>query len=113
MSTYTDNIEDDEPDFVSNVYNYDWSSTSLGPMEYWDNSITNAVKLCLQSAFPTAISIAPDWTVLYNKAWRQVLKSKHPHALGKTTKENWPDIYERFVSKYERYNSQFLPMPAS
>ncbi|RIB30715.1 hypothetical protein C2G38_1422481 [Gigaspora rosea] len=43
MSAYTNNNEDDEPDFVSNVYNYDWSSTSLGPMELWDNSITNAV----------------------------------------------------------------------
>ncbi|RIB28148.1 hypothetical protein C2G38_1585562 [Gigaspora rosea] len=102
MSTYNDNIEEDESDFVSNVYNYDWSSTSLGPMELWDTSLKNAVNLCLQSAFPTVISIAPDWIALYNKAWRPLIKSKHPYALGKPEKEIWPDIYEIFVSTYER-----------
>ncbi|KAF0536678.1 protein-histidine kinase [Gigaspora margarita] len=101
MPAYNDNIEDDEPDFVNTVYNYDWSSTSLGPMELWDASLKNAVNLCLHSAFPTLISIAPNWIVLYNKAWRPILKQKHPYALGKSAKQIWSDIHEIIFSLYE------------
>ncbi|RIB20669.1 hypothetical protein C2G38_2035047 [Gigaspora rosea] len=110
MSTYNDNIEEDESDFVSNVYNYDWSSTSLGPMELWDTSIKNAMNLCLQSAFPTLISIAPDWIALYNKAWRPLIKSKHPYALGKPVKEIFPNICEIIASRYESTRNKKAPL---
>ncbi|KAF0427530.1 PAS domain S-box protein [Gigaspora margarita] len=108
MSSYNDSFEEDESDFVSNVYNYDWSSTSLGPMELFNNNNNknndnNKLHTNFRIyAFPTLISIAPDWIAIYNKAWRPLIKSKHPYALGKPVKEIWPDIYEIFVAKYER-----------
>ncbi|RIB20586.1 hypothetical protein C2G38_2178990 [Gigaspora rosea] len=102
MSTYSSsNIANGESDFASTVFNHDWSSTSLGPMELWDTSLKNAVNFCLQSLFPTCLSIAPDWISLYNKAWQPLLKTRHPYALGKTAKENWPEIYEIVVSQLE------------
>ncbi|KAF0404789.1 PAS domain S-box protein [Gigaspora margarita] len=101
MSTYNE----EETDFVSTVYNFNWSSTSLGPMKLWDASLKNAVDLCLQSAFPTSICIAPDWISIYNKAWIPIIKAKHPRALGETLKQTWPDIHEILISQYERYSS--------
>ncbi|RIB29689.1 hypothetical protein C2G38_995654 [Gigaspora rosea] len=97
MSTYNE----EETDWVSTVYNFNWSSTSLGPMKLWDASLKNAVDLCLQAAFPTCIIIAPDWIALYNKAWIPIMKAKHPYALGKTFKQIWPDIHELLISQFE------------
>ncbi|RIB22998.1 hypothetical protein C2G38_2074139, partial [Gigaspora rosea] len=31
-----DDIENEESKFINMVYNYDWSSTSLGPIDTWD-----------------------------------------------------------------------------
>ncbi|RIB16738.1 hypothetical protein C2G38_2090068 [Gigaspora rosea] len=31
-----DDIENEESKFINMVYNYDWSSTSLGPIDIWD-----------------------------------------------------------------------------
>ncbi|KAF0507779.1 PAS domain S-box protein [Gigaspora margarita] len=101
MSTYSSNIENEESDFANIVYNYDWSSTLLGPMESWDISLKNAVNLCLKSTFPIAIAIFPCWIIVHNKAWKQVLKGKHPHVIGKQSKEIFPEAYEIFTSGYE------------
>ncbi|CAG8631279.1 13515_t:CDS:2, partial [Dentiscutata heterogama] len=106
MSTHSNNTKyakNEESDFVSTVYNYDWSSTSLGPMELWDTSLKNAVNLCLQSVFPTVIYIGPTYISLYNQAYRPMLKTRHPYALGKTFKDVWPELYEVVVdSLFER-----------
>ncbi|CAG8446770.1 3763_t:CDS:2 [Dentiscutata heterogama] len=102
MSTYNSSIENENSSFISTVYNYDWSSTLLGPMELWDSSLKNAVNLSLQSVFPACICICPNWTFLYNEAYLPILKTKHPYALGKTVKEVWPEIYEIISSELER-----------
>ncbi|RIB21311.1 hypothetical protein C2G38_1110697 [Gigaspora rosea] len=101
MSTYSGNIENEDLDFASIVYNYDWSSTLLGPMESWDISLKNAVNLCLQSTFPIAIAIFPCWIHVHNKAWKQLLKRKHPHVIGMVSKDIFPEAYEIFASGYE------------
>ncbi|KAF0507774.1 PAS domain S-box protein [Gigaspora margarita] len=44
-------------------------------------------------------------------AWKQLLKRKHSHVIGKPSKEIFPEAYEIFVSGYERYNPQFQPIP--
>ncbi|CAG8437594.1 11679_t:CDS:10 [Scutellospora calospora] len=75
---------DDSKNDVSNIiYNYDWSKTSLGPIESWEPAVKNALNLCLQSAIPMSLYLGPDWLYLYNNASIPIIKIKHPHAMGK------------------------------
>ncbi|KAF0559600.1 protein-histidine kinase [Gigaspora margarita] len=87
--------------YIDAVYNYDWSSTSLGPMDSWDPAFKNAVNLCLQTAFPCALYTGPGWVMIYNEAWQPILKTKHPYALGKPFKDVWPEIYESFDLQFQ------------
>ncbi|KAF0550188.1 protein-histidine kinase [Gigaspora margarita] len=97
-----DGIKNDVLNFDDMVYNYDWSSTLLGPMDSWEPALKNATTLCLKSAFPTCIHLGPpDWLLLYNKAFIPLLKSKHPCALGKPTKEVWPEAFDRMLPQFE------------
>ncbi|KAF0555773.1 protein-histidine kinase [Gigaspora margarita] len=84
--------------FIDMVYNFDWSSTPLGPMDSWDPALKNATNICLKTEFPMCIFIDPsNWTLLYNKAFVPILMAKHP-ALGKQVKDVWPERYEAHMS---------------
>ncbi|RIB05305.1 histidine kinase-like ATPase [Gigaspora rosea] len=55
------------------VYNYDWSSTSLGPIDRWDPAIKNLMNLILNTEFPICVFInPPDWILIYNKESSQL-----------------------------------------
>jgi hypothetical protein len=39
---------------------FDWSKTSLGPVDSWPQSLRTAVSICLSSRFPMVIWWGPD-----------------------------------------------------
>ncbi|HRE44992.1 MAG TPA: hypothetical protein PKY87_13620 [Terricaulis sp.] len=43
---------------------YDWSSTSLGPIEKWPSALKAVVGMMLGSAFPKCIAWGPDLIML-------------------------------------------------
>ncbi|KAF0559598.1 protein-histidine kinase [Gigaspora margarita] len=92
--------KNDKKTFINTVYNYDWSSTSLGPMDSWDPAFKNAVTLCLQTAFPAVIYAGRGWVQIYNEAYESVLMTKQ-YAIGKPFKEVWPEIYEQSAALFE------------
>ncbi|RIB17953.1 hypothetical protein C2G38_2185983 [Gigaspora rosea] len=49
------------------IYNYNWATTSLGPMDSWEPMIKSALDLCLQSAYPICLFLGPDLIMIYNK----------------------------------------------
>ncbi|KAF0555784.1 protein-histidine kinase [Gigaspora margarita] len=84
--------------FIDMVYDYDWSSTPLGPIDTWDFALKNATNLCLKSEFPICIYLDPsNWIMLYNKAFVPILMTKHP-ALGRSVKEVLPEKYETHMN---------------
>ncbi|RIB26103.1 hypothetical protein C2G38_2164178 [Gigaspora rosea] len=86
--------KNENSNYIDMVYNFDWSSTPLGPMDTWDPALKNATNLCLKTEFPTCLYIdPPNWLILYNEAFAPILMTKHP-ALGKQVKDVWPEIYE-------------------
>ncbi|KAF0428231.1 PAS domain S-box protein [Gigaspora margarita] len=103
LSITPDNdIKKESSTFINMVYDYDWSSTLLGPMDSWDPALKNAVNLCLSSKFPICLYMgSPHWTELYNEAWIPTLKTKHPFALGKQFKQVWPEAYDAFFPQLE------------
>lgn len=67
----------------------DWSSTPLGPIEEWPQSLRTAVSLCLSSTFPILIAWGPEDIQIYNDAYRPICGPKHPEAIGQNFKICW------------------------
>lgn len=100
------------------IRNYTWSSTSLGPVDSWPQSLRSALSICLNSNFPIAIYWGKDLTLLYNDAWSPIPGNKHPWALGKTAREVWPEIWKTLKPQFKKAfdgepggsKGAFLPM---
>ena len=74
--------------------NADCSQTPLGSVSGWASSLKTAVSICLNSRFPMAIWWGKDLVLLYNDAWRPILGTKHPNALGQPGQEVWSEIWD-------------------
>lgn len=66
---------------------FDWSSTALGPLAEWTQSLRTALGICLHSSIPSAIYWGPDYLLLYNDAWKIIAGPSHPEILGKPARE--------------------------
>ncbi|HLO47661.1 MAG TPA: hypothetical protein VK211_04505, partial [Kamptonema sp.] len=73
---------------------HDWSTTPLGAVTEWPQSLRTALSICLNSRFPMVIWWGPQLVLLYNDAWRPVLGNKHPQALGRAGCEVWGEIWD-------------------
>jgi PAS domain S-box-containing protein len=72
---------------------HDWSSSPLGPTEYWPQSLRTVVSLMLTSKFPMFVAWGPQLAFLYNDGYRPIFGAKHPHALGLPFREVWSEIW--------------------
>jgi PAS domain S-box-containing protein len=73
---------------------FDWSRSPLGTIEHWSPSLRTALSICLNSHFPMVIWWGKDLVLLYNDAWRSILGTKHPQALGCPGQEIWMEIWD-------------------
>lgn len=72
----------------------DWSTTPLGSIKDWSQSLRTAVSICLTSRFPMVIYWGPAYVTLYNDAYGEILARKHPWALGRGAREVWAEIWD-------------------
>jgi PAS domain S-box-containing protein len=72
----------------------DWSTTALGPLEQWPQSLRISVRIVLGSGYPMTIYWGPEYTMLYNDAARQVMGTKHPAALGHGFREVFSEMWD-------------------
>ena len=71
----------------------DWSATPLGTSDAWPQSLKLSIAMILASGFPMAIRWGPELVLIYNDAYRPILRDKHPEALGRSLREVWSEIY--------------------
>ena len=76
------------------ISKYDWSSTSLGPIESWPPSLSNSVSLLLRSPVPIVMLWGEDGIMLYNDAYSVFAGGRHPGQLGCKVREGWPEVAE-------------------
>ena len=74
------------------VRTHDWSQTPLGPAESWSPALRMIVGLLLANRVPLLLWWGPDYISIYNDAYRPVLGTKHPWALGKPFRDVWPEV---------------------
>ena len=73
----------------------DWSTTAVGPVEAWPQSLRTALSILLETGFPMYIAWGREYTQFYNDGYRPILGStKHPMAMGASTRETFAEIWE-------------------
>src|SRR4051812_32985651 len=60
----------------------DWSATPLGPRRHWDPAVSNVVDLLLGSPMPMAFASGPQFILIYNDAYADLIGAQHPAAMG-------------------------------
>jgi hypothetical protein len=71
----------------------DWTKTPLGPAESWSPALRMMVRFLLVNRFPLLLWWGPQYISIYNDAYRPVLGTKHPWALGQPVSECWREIW--------------------
>jgi PAS domain S-box-containing protein len=82
-----------------------WADTPLGPVERWPTALRTMVRTCLESPFPINLWCGSGLVLIYNDAYRQVLGSKHPWALGQPGDIVWAEIWDRIAPLLESIRS--------
>jgi signal transduction histidine kinase/two-component SAPR family response regulator len=80
----------------------DWSTTPIGRVEGWPQSLRTAVSILLTSRFAMWLGWGPELTFLYNDAYAPTLGVKHPWALGRPSREVWAEIWEDIQPRIDR-----------
>jgi serine phosphatase RsbU (regulator of sigma subunit)/anti-sigma regulatory factor (Ser/Thr protein kinase) len=75
------------------VRDLDWAATPLGPRGNWDPAVAAAVELALASPLPMAFSFGPDFILIYNDAWADLIGALHPAALGCPAAEAFGELW--------------------
>ncbi|SEJ21095.1 PAS domain S-box-containing protein [Dyadobacter sp. SG02] len=90
---------------------FDWSQTSIGTPENWQQSLRTTLGIVLHSAFPMFLFWGDDLICFYNDAFRPSLGAdgKHP-ALGKKGREVWPEIWDFIGPLLQRVMSSGEPV---
>ena len=72
---------------------FDWSRSSLGPVEFWPQSLKTAIRIMLTSRQPIWVGWGPELIYFYNDAYRSIVGGRHPAALGRPVKDAWQEIW--------------------
>jgi PAS domain-containing protein len=91
----------------------DWSETPLGPVDSWSPVLRTIVRAALDSPFPINLWCDPGLVLIYNDAYRHVLGSKHPRALGSPGRKVWAEIWPSIAPLFEQIRSGGPPVFAA
>ena len=72
----------------------DWAATPLGPVSGWSPALRNAVDLALQTEFPVTLLWGPEFVLLYNARYVELIDDKHPAALGARARDVFPEAWD-------------------
>jgi signal transduction histidine kinase len=72
---------------------FDWSTTPLGPMGEWPQSLRTVVNILLSSRYQMWMAWGPELTFFCNDAYLPTLGIKSDWALGKPASRVWAEIW--------------------
>ena len=80
---------------------FDWSRTSVGPIDQWPEALLTTVNTMLASRHPMFLWWGDDLVQFYNDGYRpSIREDKHPHALGQNGRGRRPQAGRR--TRYNR-----------
>lgn len=76
------------------IREFDWQATELGSPRDWPQSLKTCIRIMLSSKQPIWIGWGPRLLKFYNDAYIDIVRGKHPHALGEPASAVWKDIWK-------------------
>lgn len=76
------------------IREFDWQATELGSPGNWPQSLKTCIRIMLSSKQPIWIGWGPSILKFYNDAYIDIVRGKHPHALGEPASVVWKDIWK-------------------
>jgi hypothetical protein len=83
------------------IAEFDWSRTSLGPIDRWPISLRTVVDMMLASEFPQADVWGPDLITIHNDAFVPILGDKGS-AIGRSFRDVWAEAWSQIGAIAER-----------
>ena len=74
------------------IRDFDWSRTSLGPIESWPQVVKSTCAWILHSPVPIVTLWGEKGVMLYNDAYAHFAGARHPDILGKDVLDAWPEV---------------------
>ena len=74
------------------IRKFDWTSTGLGPLSAWPQSLITVTETLLGSPVPIVLLWGPDGIMIYNDAYSVFAGGRHPKLLGSKVREGWPEV---------------------
>ncbi|MGP1382191.1 MAG: ATP-binding protein [Thainema sp.] len=72
---------------------FDWTSTAIGSIDAWPQSLKVALQILLLSKFPMQILWGREYVQFYNDAYIAIAGDKHPTALGQRGQDCWQEVW--------------------
>ncbi|MGA8111587.1 MAG: ATP-binding protein [Acidobacteriaceae bacterium] len=73
---------------------FDWSTTSVGPVDQWPDALLITVNTLLNSRHPMFLWWGDDLIQFYNDGYRpSIREDKHPSALGQRGRDCWQEVW--------------------
>src|ERR1043165_2708482 len=76
------------------IRDFDWSTTLLGPIATWPDSLKLALRMMLNAQHPMLLTWRPEFLLFYNDSARAILGTTHPGALGQRFQDMFPEAWE-------------------
>ena len=73
---------------------YRWSTSPLGSLKTWPQSLTNAGRMKLPARAQIALLWGPQDVTLSNDAYVTTIGDKHPRARGRPLPESWSELWD-------------------
>lgn len=80
------------------IHAFDWTTSPLGSIEGWPQSLRTAVDMMLAMPGPATILWGSAHVQFYNDAYIAIAQDRHPALLGRPAAENWPEAYEEVIA---------------
>jgi PAS domain S-box-containing protein len=74
------------------IAGFDWSTTPLGPMTAWPDSLKIALGIILRADLPMILLWGRHGVCIYNDAYAVFAGARHPALLGSKVLEGWPEV---------------------
>lgn len=74
------------------IREFDWSSTALGSITTWPQSLRTIVSMVVSSQVPIVLLWGPDGYMIYNDAYSRFAGGKHPALLGSKVRQGWAEV---------------------
>lgn len=84
------------------IAEHNWNDTEFGPLADWPPHLRMAVNLMLSGGSAMTLVWGKEFRLLYNDCYRDVIRDKHPQALGESSKVIFAEAWGAVRPLYEQ-----------